>query len=297
MNILSRRSRRRLLALAAAPVVAAVLLPASAWAIVDMTGYYQPIFHEDQPERVPGPDAGDYAGMPINDAARSRADTWTGSLLTLTERQCIPHPSTYGMRGVGNLHIWDTRDPAGQELVKFDAHIVWEAQHREIWMDGRAHPPENAPHTWQGFATGAWEGDVLVVKTTHLKPGWIRRNGLPLSDRATLTERFIRHGDILNHVMMIEDPAYLTEPLVKTNVWRIMAAPNMGAYPCRPAVEIDRPQGEVPHNAFRDQAASAEFAAKHKMPVAAARGGAETAMPEFFETLPTAQRTATGGSR
>src|SRR5215510_12214021 len=76
-----------------------------AYAQIDFSGVWAPIFHEDQPERVPGPDVGDYAGLPINDAARLKADTWDASLLTLLEHQCKPHPSTYGFRGVGNLRI------------------------------------------------------------------------------------------------------------------------------------------------------------------------------------------------
>ena len=75
------------------------------------------------------------------------------------------------------------------------------------------------------------EGDVLVVRTTHLKAGWIRRNGLPLSDRATMTERFIRHGDLLTHVMMLEDPVYLSEPLVKTNGFAVAPTGTMEPYP------------------------------------------------------------------
>ncbi len=66
---------------------------------------WAPIFHEDQVERIPGPDVGDYAGLPINDAMRMRADSWDASLLTLPEHQCKPHPSTYGFRGVGNLRV------------------------------------------------------------------------------------------------------------------------------------------------------------------------------------------------
>ncbi|HUK36369.1 MAG TPA: hypothetical protein VLV86_20775, partial [Vicinamibacterales bacterium] len=37
---------------------------------MDLSGEYAPLFHEDQPERIPGPDIGDYLGLPINDAAR-----------------------------------------------------------------------------------------------------------------------------------------------------------------------------------------------------------------------------------
>ena len=282
MSITKGRTGSALAALAGA----ALLVPAAtAWAAVDLGGYYQPVMHEDASERGQGPDAGEYMGLPINDALRSRGETWNGSLLTIPERQCVPHPSTYGMRGVGNVHIWEVRDPGTQELVKIEQLIVWEAQHREIWMDGRPAPPDWALHTWQGFSRGHWEGDTLVVVTTNLKPGWIRRNGLALSDKAKMTERYIRHGDILHHTMFIEDPVYLTEPMIKTNVLRIMAQPNMGAYPCRPAVEVPRPKGAVPHQPFRDKSAEDEFAHRYDIPVEAAAGGINTAMPEYMDVI------------
>ena len=56
-----------------------------------------------------------------------------------------------------------------------------------------------------GFSTGKWEGNILTVNTTHLKWGWIRRNGLRHTDQATLTEHFIRHGDHLTHTSVLSD--------------------------------------------------------------------------------------------
>ncbi len=58
--------------------------------------------------------------------------------------------------------------------------------HRVIWMDGRPHPPAWAPHSFRGFSTGKFVGNALVVETTHMKQGWLRRNGTPESDQATL---------------------------------------------------------------------------------------------------------------
>jgi hypothetical protein len=258
---------------------------ALAMAQVNLIGYWDPVFHEDFLERVPGPAMGDYLGLPINAAARLRAESWDASLLSLPEHQCKPHPSTYGFRGVGTLRIWDERDPRTQQLIKLHTHIQWQEQHREIWLDGRPHPPEYAPHTWQGFSTGRFEGDVLVVRTTHLKAGWMRRNGLPFSDRATMIDRFHRHGDVLTHVMMVEDPVYLTEPLVKSNGFQLSPNGTIAPYPCEPVVEVVRPQGYVPNflpgqNPFLD-----EFAKLYGLPVEAARGGAETALPEYLERL------------
>src|SRR5690606_4033094 len=153
---------------AVAWVVPLTLTIVPAAAQTNLTGYWDPIFHEDVDERIPGPSIGDYLGLPINDAARLRADSWDASLLSLPEHQCKPHPSTYGFRGVGTLRVWEERDEDTQQLIAIHTHIQWQEQHRTIWMDGREHPPAHAPHTWQGFSTGRFEGGNLVVRTTHL---------------------------------------------------------------------------------------------------------------------------------
>jgi hypothetical protein len=261
----------------------AAALPASAQ--IDLSGIWAPIMHEDQIERVPGPEIGDYLGLPINDAMRLRGESWDASILTMEEHTCKPHPSTYGFRGIGNLRITANYDPTSFQLTKLDTHIQWMEQRREIWMDGRPHPPEFDPHTWQGFSTGRWEGNVLVVTTTHLKAGWIRRNGLALSDRARLTERFFRHGDLLTHTSIIEDPVYLTERLIKTNGFRLTTQTAMQPYPCQPAVEVDRDPGDVPHHLPGQNPYIGEFAKKHNLPLEATHGGAETALPEFAKKL------------
>jgi glyoxylase-like metal-dependent hydrolase (beta-lactamase superfamily II) len=266
-------------------LVCTILLTAvasPALAQVDLTGMWAPIFHEDQIERIPGPDVGDYAGLPINDAMRLRADSWDASLLTLPEHQCKPHPSTYGFRGVGNLRISAEVNEKTQSIIKLHTHIQWQEQKRDIWLDGRPHPPDYAAHTWQGFSTAQWEGNVLVVKTTHLKAGWIRRNGLLITDQATMTERFIRHGNYLTHVYMIEDPNYLTEPLIKTSGFQLVQNPAMQPYPCYPTVEVPREKGEVPHHLPGENPFLGEFAKKHNLPQNAVRGGADTALPEFM---------------
>jgi hypothetical protein len=151
----------------------ALVLTSSSFAQVDLVGEWGARYHEDQPERIPGPDIGDYLGLPMNDAARLRADSWDASLLTLPEWQCRPHPADYGTRGPANLRIWKEVDTATQQVIAYHTHVQWQAQERTIWMDGRRHPSEDAPHTWQGFSTGTWEGPMLTVTTTHLKESYI----------------------------------------------------------------------------------------------------------------------------
>ncbi len=253
-----------------------------AFAQMDPTGNWAPIMHEDQVERIPGPDPGDYAGLPITEAGRLRADSWSASLLTLPEHQCKPHPSTYGFRGVGNLRIRTIVDDKTEAITAYRTHIQWQEQERTIWMDGRPHPPEYAAHTWQGFSTGEWDGDVLKVRTTHLKAGWIRRNGLALTDRATMTDLFIVHGDIMTHISIVDDPVYLTEPVIKTNGFLRQTVDEMQPYPCDYVIEVARPRGQVPHYLPGTNNPEKEYADAHHLPVEAVRGGAETALPEFM---------------
>jgi hypothetical protein len=252
---------------------------------IEPTGEWAPRFHEDQPERVPGPEIGDYLGLPINDAARFKADTWDASILELPEHQCMPHPSDYAWRGPANLRIWKEIDRETQDLIAYHTHISWQAPERTIWMDGRPHPPEYAAHTWQGFSTGKWDGDMLTIFTDHLKIGWIRRNGVPRSFKATVNEHLIRHGDYLTVVVVVNDPVYLTEPFIRTTDFVADPRQQIAPYPCDAVTEVLRPKGEVPSHLPGANTFLTEFSTRYNIPYEATRGGAETMYPEYRKTL------------
>jgi hypothetical protein len=268
------------------------LLGWPALAQVDTVGEWAPLFHEDQAERMPGPDLGDYLGLPINEAARMHADSWDASLLSVPENQCRPIRDDYPPRGNNLMRISKQVDAPTQQIVAYRMLLSWMAQERIIYMDGRPHPPDYAAHTWQGFSTGKWEGNMLTATTTHLKAGWIRRNGLPRSERATLTEHWIRHGNYLTLVSIVTDPVYLTEPLIKTTEFVTAPEQSFGPFPCEPVVEVDRPAGYVPHHLPGTNPFLREFAEKYKLPVEAVRGGAETMYPEYQLRLEKSSRAA-----
>jgi len=262
----------------------AVFIGAPLFAQVDLSGNWGAMFLEDQPERIPGPELGDYLGLPITDANRLRADSWSGSRLTMPEQQCRVHVSPYIFRGPTNLRIWEEKDTETQNLLAIHVYSQTYEQNMVIWMDGRPHPPEYALHTWMGFSTGKWEGDVLTVYTTHIKTGWVRRNGLVESDRATLTQHFIRHGNILTHVSIVTDPGYLTEPLIKTQDFQLNLFYNGNwLYPCESVEEVvGRKDGEVPNILPGENTFLQEYVKNHPMvPFEATRGGAETMYPEY----------------
>jgi hypothetical protein len=91
---------------ALAAVFLSAFIGAPGFAQVDLSGNWGAMFTEDQPERIPGPELGDYLGLPITDANRLRADSWSGSRLTMPEQQCRVHVSPYIFRGPTNLRIW-----------------------------------------------------------------------------------------------------------------------------------------------------------------------------------------------
>jgi hypothetical protein len=271
------------------------LLGAPAFAQLDLTGIWSPVFHEDQPERIPGPELVDYLGLPINAAARQWALAWDPSRLTLEEHQCQVHTVAYMYRGPLLLRIWEERDPQTQELIAIRQYISNYEQNRTIYMDGRPRPPAYAAHSWMGFSTGKWEGNILTVTTTHIKQGWHRRNGLPSSDEITLVEHFIRHDDHLTHVTVVTDPVYLDEPLIKSQDFTLNTSEaGIGTggittgwlYPCEYVDEIPgRPRDLVPSYMPGENPFISEFADRHKVPVAAAMGGAETMYPEYRKKL------------
>jgi len=239
--------------------------------------------HEDEVHRIPGPELGDYAGFPINDAARLKARTWDASILSQPEQQARPHAAQYSMRGpFPNFRMDKIVDPQTNEIVAYTITNLFGNADRTIWMDGRPHPSLHAEHTWDGFSTGEWVGGTaLKVTTTHLKAGFLHRNGVPASAKSTMTEFFFRHDLHLTHVSIVDDPVYLEEPLVRTSnfVW----APAQSIPPPIPFEIVDElagvPPGWVPSYPMGTR--HDEFARRHNLPYEATTGGARTMYPEY----------------
>lgn len=252
---------------------------------VDLSGTWANRLHEDSIERAPGPHIGDYTGLPINDEARAIADAYQVSMQNMPERQCILYSSHYIVLGPQNLRIEQELDPiSGSVRVYRLSGTVDRAPH-VIYMDGRPHPSASAPHTPGGFSTGVWEGQQLKVRTTHLKASMVWRNGVPHSDRATMTEYYIRHGNMLTLTMILEDPVYFEEPFIRNATFELDANTRVLPEPCEPQVEIPRAAGEVPHYLPGANPYLNEFATMYNLPLEAARGGAMTTYPEYAKRL------------
>ena len=155
-------------------------------------------------------------------------------------------------------------------------------------MDGRPHPSKTAPHPFGGFSTGRWDGNTLVVTTTHMKAGYVRRNGVPSSENTVTTEFITRHGDTLTITAIIDDPAYLAEPLVISRSWQDDPATNVTPYtnPCVPAIEAPGlVHGDVPHYLPSENPFLTEMTGRYNIPSEAVLGQPHTLYPEYRKTL------------
>jgi hypothetical protein len=286
------------------PRIPVFLLVAALWnctlafAQLDLTGMWAPPrpYEEDEPERGPGPSLVEFVGLPINDYARQWGLAYRPGRLSLPEHQCQVHVLEYIHRGPNQIRVWEERDPVTHQLIAIREAISTYEQNRTIWMDGRPHPSVNAPHTWMGFSTGVWEGNMLTVTTTHIKQGWQRRQNIPASDEVTVMEHYIRRGDVLTHISVAEDPVYLAEPLIKSEEYYYVEDPNTfnPFWPCEYVEEGDRPRGEVPSYLPGENPWISEYAATHDLPLEAVLGGPETMYPEFrirLKQLPKAVHT------
>lgn len=264
-----------------------------AFAQIDLSGEWAPVRAEDN---TGNPEIGDWAGIPMSPAAVLRAEAWDASIQTLPEWQCRPHSFAYIMRGPSQLKIRKEVDPVSRETTAW--HMEWlRSVDNPVYMDGRPHPPEYAPHTWSGFSTAEWIGDMLRITTTHLKEEYHRRNGVFHSDRTTLTHYLIRRGNYLTWVVIAYDPAYLTEPLMRSIEYQLAPNQNIPPYPCTVVEEVDRPKGVVPHHLPGQNPYAREFAERYGVPYEVVTSGAASMYPEAAEKIKAAALTPKGRPR
>ncbi len=119
--------------------------------------------------------------------------------------------------GVLKLHT----DPLFRKVVQTPGLVVIlnerNAMYRQIFTDGRPSPRDPQP-SWNGYSTGKWDGETLVVKTTGFRDGlWLDRKGSPLTEAGTITERFrrVNYGK-LDVVVAVDDPKAYTAPWTVT---------------------------------------------------------------------------------
>ena len=162
--------------------------------------------NEDQPHRAPGPELGDFTGLPINAAVARRRKR--GTRRSCRSRSGNPGPPGAVLDAGARSESADSEvlDPVTQQTVAYTIAGGFGRADRVVWMDGRPHPSDYSEHTWDGFSTGAWENGQLVVTTTHMKQGVIQRNGVATSPYGVMTEHFFRHGAVFDVVLQRRRP-------------------------------------------------------------------------------------------
>jgi glyoxylase-like metal-dependent hydrolase (beta-lactamase superfamily II) len=252
---------------------------------IDISGSWYPLPFQDSGLITASGALAEYGGIPLNEAGRLYALAWNPSRIQGRQHQCMGYVPPYTYNQPGNLRFWEERDPYTQRLVAIKHYWQIAEGTRTIWMDDRPHPPAYAQHTWAGFSTGKYEGNELTVYTTHLKRGWIRANGLAQSDEATLVEHFIRHGDRITYLSVVNDPVYLDEPFSRTyTLGRSIKEPDAWQYACDDGEQIlGRAEDQVESYFWGRHPFVREFADKNKIPLLGTLGGPVTMYAELFD--------------
>ena len=271
---------------------------APAWAQVDIAGHWRPLPRNQDGSGL----TGDAAGVPLSPEGRWRAQSWSPDDFDVAEWVCRPHAWDYSLEGpLSPIRFWPAIEEATQKLIAYHGHINMMEQETSIWMDGRPHPPEHAPHTWSGFSTGEWNGGTLMLTTTHLKEAYIRRTGLMRSDKAIVRTRWRRIGNYLQATSILYDPVYLAEPYIRTTMmWVADPGMVMAPYPCEEATETAVPRGTVPHflpGRSPLPGLNPELTDRFGTPYEPRLGGPETMYPEYIakmKTFPRPKKVDTG---
>jgi hypothetical protein len=214
---------------------------------IDLTGYWVSIVNEDWRWRMLTPPKGDVSSVPVNADGRRATDAWDYEREQTDANACKP----FGVGGLtrmpGRLHItW--QDDRTLKL-EFDA-----GTQTRLLRFGTA--PASSGPTWQGDSTATWEfaggretdrngiptataagrgvrprtdapkGGALRVNTTNFRPGFLRKNGVPYSDKAKIEEYFDRvtypNGDTILLVRtVVDDPTYLQLPFITSTNFKL----------------------------------------------------------------------------
>jgi hypothetical protein len=178
----------------------------------DLTGTWVSVVAEHWHLRMLLPPRGEFAMLPLNQAARKIASTWDPGKEPAGDEQCKGYGAAAIMRIPSRLDIrW-----AGDNTLRMD---IDSGTQTRLFNFGSGAPPATHVPTWQGYSTAAWVRGDLQVVTTRMRPGYLRKNGVPYSDQARLEEHFDRftepNGDNWLVVdSIVTDPTYLTGPYI-----------------------------------------------------------------------------------
>lgn len=239
----------------ACALLCALALPATA-APPDLSGFWMPVPRVIDPDPelakfVPKDaavmrDSGaaefglmEFGGLKPTPEALAKAKAWNPRAGLTISTACMIPSIVYALQGPFPIEIYQGRDLMVMRLEYMDlARVFVMGENLPDW-------PASAPHTKVGYSRAHWEGDQLVVITTHLKPATITNNGLDHSDAMVVTERYrlADGGKTLVASQMYEDPKVLENRGVRYIAWRRTLGDHVHAYDCDPsfALEYSKP--------------------------------------------------------
>ena len=185
---------------------------------VDLTGYWVSFVTEDWRFRMLTPKKGEYQAVPLNEQGRKAADAWDPAADQASGNQCKAYGAGAIMRMPGRFHItW----PDNNTLrVESDAGMQTRTFHFN------ASRPTAVERTLQGYSIAQWQTPSLKVATTNLRAGYLRKNGVPYSENATVTEYFdiapMPNGGapVLLVTTIVDDPQYLNVPFIVSSQFK-----------------------------------------------------------------------------
>ena len=176
----------------------------------------------------------EFGGLKLKPDALEHAQTWRAEDDMTLQRVCLPPSIVYSVQGPFPFEIDQTRDAIVFRYEYYD-------QVRVIFMDGRGHPGPDYPHTKMGHSIGHWEGDELVVDTTHIAASTITNNGLDHSDQIHMVERYklSADGTRLEATQWFEDPLVLDNNGARFIQWVKQPGQHINAYECDPSFVLE----------------------------------------------------------
>jgi len=214
----------------------------------DLTGYWVSVVSEDWKYRMVTPPKGEYGGVPISAEGRKVADGWDPAKDEAAGTQCKAYGAAGIMRIPTRLHItWENDD-----TLRIDTDAGTQTR---LLRFGAPDASPDGDLTWQGRSAAQWDaaggrgtrfaegnlperGGFIKVVTTRMRPGYLRKNGVPYSSNATLTEYFESHLGPNNERYLvvstvIEDSQYLSQPYVTSaNFKKLPDASGWSPTPC-----------------------------------------------------------------
>ena len=201
---------------------------------IDLSGNWVAVVSEDWRYRMITPAKGDYTGVPLTAAAAKLADAWDPAKDEADGVSCRSYGAGMIMRVPGRLRVsWP--DP-NTLRVDTDAGVQ-----TRLFRFGTS-TAKSAERSWQGDSAAEWQtprpargaggapppkatNGSLKVVTTNLKPGYLRKNGVPYSENATVTEFYslarLRSGtDVMVVTTVVNDPQYLSQPFIVSSQFR-----------------------------------------------------------------------------